>query len=869
MKPLSATILGGLCVVFFLACDHGRAVVGLPDGPRAPKSHVVEIDIDDHGLAGLWMARAPNLKGLIARGTFAFSRVDLPTHSNQNNLTLLTGQYPDGHDVPANAWLSREKGFVSPVNLPGFEIGGYALYGSNPLLWRGDSLYRAVRAAGGRSAYVGELPPFEVGADEVHLSLVGTSIDTPFGTLTLDAAMSKSILERTLLYPAEVVASYHFDGPPDDQESQLHFTLRDAARVVRASDAQHPLPDFLFIWDFLALDGDPTSAFGADGPALAAIIDDYDDALGDLLAALGDKGLLDDTNILFTLDHGKVDTHNQVALGTHGATATVAADGQLAAVIAGKGPALGLDTSSYALLNEDGDAQLYARVANAGTEAGAAAQTEVAHKLVTLVQSGALVGVDTTRTMTADGFLGTRTFHDARVSGPNQADVVIFPKDDWTLNKVDAKNDVPGPFLEHKMFPYARHGGFAADELYVPLILAGPAFKRGVLLPHPVEHADVAPTALAALAARGVRARLATAARGPIQAAFVDDPGETIALPQPPDGARPLVLRSAGFLGPVAPVATPATSVLVIDVAGLYEEEVFDDPALAEAAAPLRALAARGTRFEDCWTRSRDWPVTEYELLSGGYPVAPYVPAAEDDPAQTVAPGTGLLLMPPAANRVANAAGQAAWRKPTPFPGGSLFDVAHAAGLTTALLGASDFHALHVAAGAIDVVSAGAGVADELAALATAHPRFFAVVAVGGARTGARHDDAAVAELGALAKAVADLAARAPDALVVVTSRGATPIDDPHADFYGAGSSRHVPLVLVGPGVRVGVVSGQPAIPADLPATILFGLGVPSATDVAQGTWAAGPAVSGTPQPTPSAATAGHALLRAFSVAAP
>ncbi len=866
MRSIRATVLGGLCVLLS-ACGQGRAVVGLPNNPRAPTSHVVTIDIDDHGLAGLWMAHAPNLKGLIARGTLAFSRVDTPTHSNQNNITLLTGQYPDGHDVPANNWLSREKDFVSPVNLPGFEIGGYALYGSNPLLTRGDSIYRAVRAAGGRSAYVGELPPFEVGADDVHLSLVGTRVDTPFGVLTLDAAQAKSLLAKTLLYPEPVVASYHFDGPPDEQESQLHFTLRDAARVVRATDAAHPLPDLLFVWDFLALDGDPTSTFGAEGPALASIIDDYDDALGELLAALTEKGLLDDTNILFTLDHGKVDTHNQVALGTHGASAGIVADGQLAAVVAAKGTALGLDASSYALLNEDGDAQLYARVANAGTPAGAAAQADVAHKLVTLVQSGALVGVDTTRTMTADGFLGTRTFHDARISGPHQADVVVFPKDDWTLNKVDAKNDVPGPFAEHKMFPYARHGGFAADELYVPLIMAGPAFKRGVLLPHPVEHADVAPTALAALAARGVSARLETAARGPIRAAFVDDAGETIALPNPPDDARPLVLRNAGFLGPVAPVSTPAKAVVVIDVAGLYDEEVFDDPALADAAAPLRALAARGTRFEDCWTRSRDWPVTEYELLSGGYPVVPYVPAAEDDPAQTVAPGAGLLLMPPAANHVANAAGYAAWRQPTTFPGGSLFEAAHTAGLTTALLGATDFHALHVAPSAIDVVSTGAD-ADDLAALAAAHPRFFAVVAVGGARAASRHDAAAIAELDALAKAVAELAARAPDALVVVTSRGATAIDDPGADLYGAGTSRHVPLVLVGPGVRAGVVSGQPARPADLPATILFGLGVPSATDVAQGTWAAGPAVSGTPQPTPSAATAGHALLRAF-VAAP
>ena len=45
-------------------------------------ARVIQIDIDDHGLAGLWMANAPNLMGLIQRGTLAYSRVVIPTHSN-------------------------------------------------------------------------------------------------------------------------------------------------------------------------------------------------------------------------------------------------------------------------------------------------------------------------------------------------------------------------------------------------------------------------------------------------------------------------------------------------------------------------------------------------------------------------------------------------------------------------------------------------------------------------------------------------------------------------------------------------------------------------------------------------------------------
>src|SRR5215831_194951 len=151
----------------------GAAGCGGGGGAAEPNRRVIQIDIDDHGLAGLWMANAPNLKGLIARGTLAYSRVIVPTHSNQSNIALLSGQYPDGNNVPANSWLSRSLGFMPPVNFPGLAVGDYARYDLNPLLVRGDSVYAAVARAHGRTAYVGELPPFEAGADEVHLTILG------------------------------------------------------------------------------------------------------------------------------------------------------------------------------------------------------------------------------------------------------------------------------------------------------------------------------------------------------------------------------------------------------------------------------------------------------------------------------------------------------------------------------------------------------------------------------------------------------------------------------------------------------------------------------------------------------------------------
>jgi len=838
-----AAFLLALAVATPLACD----------GTKAPLAgHVIEIDLDDHGLAGLADANAPNIKGLIASGTLAYTRVVVPTHSNQSNIALLTGQYPEGDNVPGNSWLSRDKGFAPPINIPGLAIGDYARYDRNPLLTRGDSVYKAVARAGGTSAYVGHLPPFEAGADRPHFAILGATLP---GIGEVKADFVHQLLENVLLYPKNVAESYALDGPPDMGESLGHFAMRDAAAVVRATSASNPMPSYMFVWGFIALDDDPTASSGASGPGLVKIIEDYDAGLGDLLAALDEKGLRDSTNILFTLDHGKVDTHRQVVL-----------EAQLGALVAARGPALGIAATDYALLDEDGDAQIYAKVAGAGTDAGAARQAEVTRALLGIIQSGDIAGLDTTRTMTADGALGTRRFHDFQASGPNQADILVFPQDDWTLNQVDSANALPGPFVEHTAFPYGRHGGFSVDELYVPLILSGPAFKRGVLLPHPVRHPQVPVTALAALGP----VRLGTAEAGAISAALADNPGETIPQPATLAEARQAILEASGYLGAPALASAPAASAVIVDVAALYDDELYSDGALAASAAPLRDLAARGTRFQDFWTHSRDWPVTEYEMLVGGYPVArPWIPAAEDDPAQTVLPAQGFLLMPPAARFVAHRAGYDLWRTQQRFADESLFDAAHALGMTTALVGAPDFHDLHVDAAKIDArVAAGADTAAAAVHdLLAQHARVLAVVALGGPRKPDRRTAGAKTELAAIAGAVSAIAdAAGGSALVVVTSRGATVIDDPGADAYGAGSSHHVPFVIVGPNVRAGVVTSKPAAPADIPATVLFGLGAPARTDFVDGTWAAGTAVGGVAQPTPKQALGGHALLRAYDV---
>ncbi len=843
---------------------------GLPDGSQTSTDgqHVIFIDIDDHGLKGLWNADAPNLKGLIARGTFGYTRVIIPTHSNQSNMALLTAQYPDGNNVPHNSWLNRANGFKQAVSVGSLGMGDYGLWDKNPLRTRSQSLYTLAKEQGDHPIYVGPMPPFEVGADEVHLTITGKQIvGLNIGIGGITPAVGRTLLKTVFHYPSDVANSYKFDSSSDSNETVTHFTLRDAADVIRHTDANHPLPKFMFIWDFIAIDGNPTNEYGADGEHLQQIIADYDDGVGELLSALQASGHLQDTNIVFTLDHGKVDTHNQVNLGTRGGGLIRKGNGQLGDLVDARSDELGITTRDYAILNEDGDAQIYAKVDHAGTPEGAQRQKEVTHALLKVIQSGDIVGLDTTRTLTADGAMGTRRFHDYRDDSPNQPDIVVFPKPDWTLNKVDKFNGDPGPFKEHTDYPFGRHGGFSEDELYVPLIMAGPAFKEGKLLAHPVNHPDVAATVAYVLAHKNLQG----AEGSPILSAIKGYPGDLVDQPSDMTTTRDTVLHNSGFHGAVNLVAAPAKSAVIIDVAGLYYDEVFADPDIPDAAAsPLRRLAQKGTLFENCKLRYRDWPVNEYEGLTGGYPVQdPWIPFATDDPAMDVFPGYGLLKILPVDNFVADHSGYAVWHGDEDFGTPSVFDAAKHMGLSTALFGAVDFQDHHIDAGAIDDQEAVD--ADQLAGKVgdyiAHHDRALVVVSLGGERAGDRHSATAEQQLATLSKRVADIArAAGPDTLVVVTSRGATPIDDAQADFYGPGSSQHVPLILVGPNVRQGVITGQPAQSSDLPATVLVGLGAASRTDFADGTWAAGDPIHGVPHPTPSGATGGHALLSAFEL---
>src|SRR5262249_40365996 len=144
------------------------------------------------------------------------------------------------------------------------------------------------------------------------------------------------------------------------------------------------------------------------------------------------------------------------------------------------------------------------------------------------------------------------------------------------------------------------------------------------VLSQPIDHTQIAPTVAAAL---GIRAP-ENAQGGPVLGALAADPlgVETMSFPGDPRPTRDSVLNAAGYTGARPQLAEPAQGVVMIDVAGLYEDDFHPGTLTVE-------LAQNGARFVSFYTRFRDSAVTEYQMLTGTYPSGPtWVPFAEDDP---------------------------------------------------------------------------------------------------------------------------------------------------------------------------------------------------------------------------------------------
>src|SRR5439155_14123014 len=128
-------------------------------------------------------------------------------------------------------------------------------------------------------------PPWEKGADEIHFTVYQSML----AGITINDTIIAALLKQ-LHYPDAVAKSLIFDGPPEGNETLNRFTLRDAGLAwAKAAQSASGPPDLTFVWDFIALDGNPAD-MGADTQPVQAIVEEIDKDVAALIKTSHDVG---------------------------------------------------------------------------------------------------------------------------------------------------------------------------------------------------------------------------------------------------------------------------------------------------------------------------------------------------------------------------------------------------------------------------------------------------------------------------------------------------------------------------------------------------------------------------------------------------
>jgi len=254
----------------------------------AGQPHIVYLMPDDLGWQDLGYLgkeiRTPNIDRL-AEGATRLNQFYAQPYSSQTRAALLTGRYPFRYGLQTQAILPR-----STYGLPPEE----------------RTLAQALKEAGYRTALVGkwqlgharpEFLPNRRGFDHFHGTLAG-GVD--HFTRSSDAGPDWRRNDKPLRETGHTTA----------------LIGREAAAVVSGHDPSKPL----FLWVSFTAPAAPLQApkdllernahiRDPDRRTYAAMVSGVDDAIGQVVAALEKKGMLDDTLIVFHSDNGGAVAH--------------------------------------------------------------------------------------------------------------------------------------------------------------------------------------------------------------------------------------------------------------------------------------------------------------------------------------------------------------------------------------------------------------------------------------------------------------------------------------------------------------------------------------------------------------------------------
>jgi arylsulfatase A-like enzyme len=425
-----------------------------------PERHVVLITWDGMRPDFISPTDTPNLWRLRERGVFfAHHHPVYLSATEVNGTAMATGAYPEHSTVIAN---TDYRPLIDPVNSIGIEVPRNVRKGdavSNGHYLARPTVAELLHAHGMTTAIAGS-KQVALLHDRAEREDDGAPI--VFEGDTLPPSLKAQLVARDGAFPKIPADENKRDRDAWTTRVLIHDLWRDG------------VPAYSLLWL-----GEPDASQHATGPgspqSLAGIKSD-DDHLGEVVAELERRGLLDQTDILVVSDHGfstisrKVDVAEQ--LRSRGIKAVRKTSGQL----------------------QPGEVM---SVSNGGSTLFYVADHDPAltHKLVETLQGEDWASVLFTR----DGLPGTFRLEEARIASPLAPDVVLSLR--WSPDL--SPNGTPGlqtSDLSPTTKKMGNHASLSPYDMHNTLVVAGPDFRKGVVDTLPSANTDVAPTILWCLA---------------------------------------------------------------------------------------------------------------------------------------------------------------------------------------------------------------------------------------------------------------------------------------------------------------------------------------------------------------------------------
>jgi arylsulfatase A-like enzyme len=388
--------------------------------------------------------RMPNLHALAERGVVGeYHHAAYPTVTRVNAPSIATGALPADHGVLGNS-----------IHLPAWD--------GRRVINTGDALQlmEADAAIGGllTAPSLGEIL-----AAEGRSLLIASSGSTGSAYLLNHRVQRGAVLNNELVLPDSLSPIVEAAlGPTPEAGRPNQARNRRAVNAYLEFGLERLDPEVTILW---LSDPDHTAhGEGVGSPRTVEALGYVDEEIGRIVRVLESRGLLQQTNIIVTSDHG---------FSTHVGTQS------LEEVLIARGVMAGTDADDVVIA---GDA-IHVR------EAGDARVREI----VTALQSTPWVGAIFTRDAEPGGHAGAHpgTFGFSVIGWGHERAADILISADWS----DAPNEFGWPGTTWQRGT-AGHGTASRWDLHATLIAAGPDFSVGTRSRVPTGHIDLAPTIL-------------------------------------------------------------------------------------------------------------------------------------------------------------------------------------------------------------------------------------------------------------------------------------------------------------------------------------------------------------------------------------